>query len=391
MPWDEGGKVKVQVERGSLLQHAFEGFSALPAEKFRNVFEIEFLGEPGLDCGGVAREFYELTSAALFNPDVGLFEAGGAGGGCSMAINPVSDMLVSTEAHSHLEHFAFAGRLLGKALFDGFTVKPHLVRPLYMHLLGWPVRFADLEHIDADSCVTRSLLTASYCFLVLLLTTDLLPILVLFPPHFSTCVFANQVQLAAAARGDGARRDREPRPRLLRDGVRRLAARRGALPGGRRARRGRRQPAGVPRGDDALQAAGHGAPAGTCLLTSDRNLRLLLTRDSLTPSSFPFPLTSFSTCCLFVAARGAQTAALLRGFYDVLPEVLLSVFDFQELELLLCGLPEIDLGDWRLHTEYRGLLERKGAAHKVAGWFWDAVEAMDEEKRARLLQFVTGG
>jgi hypothetical protein len=87
----------------------------------------------------------------------------------------------------------------------------------------------------------------------------------------------------------------------------------------------------------------------------------------------------------------AQTAALLRGFYDVLPEVLLSVFDFQELELLLCGLPEIDLGDWRLHTEYRGLLERKGAAHKVVGWFWDAVEAMDEEKRARLLQFVTGG
>jgi hypothetical protein len=127
VPWDEGGKVKVQVERGNLLQHAFEGFSALPAEKFRNVFEIEFLGEPGLDCGGVAREFYELTSAALFNPDVGLFEAGGTGGGCSMAINPVSDMLVSTDAHSHLEHFAFAGRLLGKALFDGFTVKPHLV------------------------------------------------------------------------------------------------------------------------------------------------------------------------------------------------------------------------------------------------------------------------
>jgi len=174
VPWDEGGKVKVQVERGSLLQHAFEGFSALPAEKFRNVFEIEFLGEPGLDCGGVAREFYELTSAALFNPDVGLFEAGGAGGGCSMAINPVSDMLVSTEAHSHLEHFAFAGRLLGKALFDGFTVKPHLVRPLYMHLLGWPVRFADLEHIDADSCVTRSLLTASaFSFFYLLPTYSL--------------------------------------------------------------------------------------------------------------------------------------------------------------------------------------------------------------------------
>ena len=63
-----------------------------------------------------------------------------------------------------------------------------------------------------------------------------------------------------------------------------------------------------------------------------------------------------------------QVKALLLGFYDVIPEVLLeltslrsllaassqallSLFDFQELELLLCGLPEIDIQDWKRHTE----------------------------------------
>ena len=37
-----------------------------------------------------------------------------------------------------------------------------------------------------------------------------------------------------------------------------------------------------------------------------------------------------------------QLNELLLGFFDVIPEPLLTVFDFQELELLMCGLPEID-------------------------------------------------
>ena len=43
------------------------------------------------------------------------------------------------------------------------------------------------------------------------------------------------------------------------------------------------------------------------------------------------------------------------GFYQVLPHALVSVFDFQELELLLCGMPELNLGDWQRHTEYTKL------------------------------------
>jgi len=86
-----------------------------------------------------------------------------------------------------------------------------------------------------------------------------------------------------------------------------------------------------------------------------------------------------------------QVKKLMLGFYEVIPEALLSVFDFQELELLLCGLPEIDLDDWKSNTEYTGEYERKGNSHKVIKWFWDVVlEQFSEEKRARMLQFVTG-
>ncbi len=42
------------------------------------------------------------------------------------------------------------------------------------------------------------------------------------------------------------------------------------------------------------------------------------------------------------------------GLYEVIPLDLLSVFDYQELDLLLCGVPEIDMMDWVRHTEYLG-------------------------------------
>jgi hypothetical protein len=45
-------------------------------------------------------------------------------------------------------HCTAAGRILGKALMDGQITPVHLIQPLYKHLMGWPVTFKDLEHID---------------------------------------------------------------------------------------------------------------------------------------------------------------------------------------------------------------------------------------------------
>jgi hypothetical protein len=49
------------------------------------------------------------------------------------------------------------------------------------------------------------------------------------------------------------------------------------------------------------------------------------------------------------------------GFFDVIPELILTILlDFQELELLMCGLPKIDLDDWKDHIEYSGDYENFG-------------------------------
>uniref|UniRef100_A0A8C5QWP6 HECT-type E3 ubiquitin transferase n=1 Tax=Leptobrachium leishanense TaxID=445787 RepID=A0A8C5QWP6_9ANUR len=82
-----------------------------------------------------------------------------------------------------------------------------------------------------------------------------------------------------------------------------------------------------------------------------------------------------------------QTESLVRGFYEVVDARLVSVFDARELELVIAGTAEIDLGDWRIHTEYRGGYHDN---HIVIRWFWTAVERFNNEQRLRLLQFVTG-
>lgn len=85
-----------------------------------------------------------------------------------------------------------------------------------------------------------------------------------------------------------------------------------------------------------------------------------------------------------------QLNELLLGFFDVIPEPLLTIFDFQELELLMCGMPEIDIDDWMEHTEYSGEYDGTDGNHEVCHWFWEVVCDLDQEMKARLLQFVTG-
>lgn len=81
-----------------------------------------------------------------------------------------------------------------------------------------------------------------------------------------------------------------------------------------------------------------------------------------------------------------QFEALQRGFYELISHRLLENFEEHELELLIGGLSKIDIEDWKLHTK----LKNCTVETPLVIWFWDIVKSYDENKRARLLQFVTG-
>jgi len=76
----------------------------------------------------------------------------------------------------------------------------------------------------------------------------------------------------------------------------------------------------------------------------------------------------------------------MSGFNELIPQELINVFDEKELELLISGIPEIDIDDWSKHTEYRGY----EMSDEIVQWFWKCLRSWSAERKARLLQFMTG-
>ena len=77
----------------------------------------------------------------------------------------------------------------------------------------------------------------------------------------------------------------------------------------------------------------------------------------------------------------------LEGFYYVIPKEVISVLCADELELLVCGMPFIDLQEWQDFTEYRGEYSRN---HEVIRWFWECLGEFSQEYLSLMILFVTG-
>ncbi|XP_046999010.1 E3 ubiquitin-protein ligase Nedd-4 isoform X3 [Schistocerca americana] len=89
----------------------------------------------------------------------------------------------------------------------------------------------------------------------------------------------------------------------------------------------------------------------------------------------------------FVSRVQEQMNAFLNGFEGLVPLPLVKIFDEHELELLMCGIQNIDVKDWKQNTLYKGDYHPN---HITVQWFWRVVLSFNNEMRARLLQFVTG-
>lgn len=81
-----------------------------------------------------------------------------------------------------------------------------------------------------------------------------------------------------------------------------------------------------------------------------------------------------------------QFQAFVTGFNELIPPDLVNVFDERELELLIGGIADIDVVDWKKHTDYRGYEENSPVIQN----FWNCIQSWDAEQKSRLLQFATG-
>lgn len=101
-PW-ESGRIKIVIRRNQLLNDSLRSVMSLSRADMRKRWRLEFFGEPAIDSGGVMREWFQLVSEQLFNPDMGLWLPSVNSQMC-MRVNPASRKYfpAGNGLHSHV-------------------------------------------------------------------------------------------------------------------------------------------------------------------------------------------------------------------------------------------------------------------------------------------------
>jgi len=334
------GYVRLEVRRSCLLEDSVQQLLALDPTALRQWMRVQFADEPGIDVGGLEREWFELAAQAVFDPAVGVFKQALGDGG--MCFEPSGSLPAKLGGHPRSrELYEFTGRLLAKALVERIPVGAPLSLPLYKQLVGGVLEFEDLECLDPDLCRNLD-------WLVNFSGVESLDLdFTVATPR--SCPFGGAADGAEDA-SDDEERDVDC---LTYDCVRRAAD-------------GNR---------DATVVVRSLVAGGADVRVDDANKRDYVRR--------------LWRHHVLEAGKDAMWH-LARGVYSVLPPDLLSVLDANELELLLCGSPVVDVDDWAANTEYAGEYRRRGARHAVIAWWWKAVRALEDHDRHKLLMFCTG-
>jgi len=82
-----------------------------------------------------------------------------------------------------------------------------------------------------------------------------------------------------------------------------------------------------------------------------------------------------------------QMESFKEGFFELIPASLVNIFNAQELEMVISGLPDVDIDDLKANTLY-------GSGYTLGSpqitWFWRAIRTFDRTQRVKLVQFITG-
>ncbi|KAL3668490.1 hypothetical protein V7S43_006573 [Phytophthora oleae] len=287
--------LKLSIHRDYMFEESMEHLGCIEEKYIRSAMRINFLGESGVDAGGLHREWFMMLTELLTDANAGLFKATN-GEDRAFFLNSNSRY---DNGEEHLVYFYGAGRLLGRALLEGTVLNFHLCVPLLKLVLGTPLCMDDIKYFDPEV----------YKSMTWMLQNDGVEALDL---DFSV---------------------------MERVGDRTMTV-------------------------DLI-------PNGRNIEVTDANKHEYLER-------------KFEH--LLLRSVADQLYVFLKGIYEVIPQQLLMLFDYEELDYLMCGSPEIDVDDWEKNTSVAESVARS----PTLGWFWEIVREMPNEYRRRLLQFTTG-
>uniref|UniRef100_A0A131YMP7 HECT-type E3 ubiquitin transferase n=1 Tax=Rhipicephalus appendiculatus TaxID=34631 RepID=A0A131YMP7_RHIAP len=154
-----GPQIEVIVRRDYIYEDAFDKLSGEPNLRLRlrvQLVNVAGLEEAGIDGGGLLREFLAELMKTAFDENRGLFR-------CThddrhLYPNPAVAQLPDYADGRAARHYAFVGRLLGKALYEGMLVELPLAHFFLAKLVAPGRGDLDLHHLASlEPLVYRNL------------------------------------------------------------------------------------------------------------------------------------------------------------------------------------------------------------------------------------------
>jgi E3 ubiquitin-protein ligase HUWE1 len=287
------GSLRLHIRRKHVFEDAYHQLRLRNSEEMRGRLHITFRNEEGVDAGGLSREFFGILAKEIFNPNYALFTS--TEDGCTF--QPNSNSSINPD---HLSYFRFVGRIVGKAVSDGFLLDAHFTRSLYKHMLGIKPTHHDMEAIDPD--YYRNLKTIL---------------------EFNLADIGLELTFSIDDHSFGR--------------------------------------------NQVIDLLPNGRTVAVTEETKEEYVRLVCQHRMTT-------------------AISSQIKSYLDGFYELVSPELIAIFTPRELELLISGLPDIDVHDLRKNTDYVGWKP----TDREIGWFWNILFGLSRNEKAAFLQFVTG-
>ena len=141
----EDWRLILKVKRSNILSSCIEAIENIknPKEAMRRQLMIVFDGEPGVDEGGVQREFFQLVVQKLLSPDLATF------------IQTRDFYWFNKDIDDGLlEHVRIAGIIFGLAVYNGNLLNIRFPLALYKKIKGMSVNINDLEEFDPQLAST---------------------------------------------------------------------------------------------------------------------------------------------------------------------------------------------------------------------------------------------
>eukprot|EP00871_Galdieria_phlegrea_P003686 jgi/Galph1/4318/GphlegSOOS_G2983.1 len=125
----------LHVRRASLVQDALSVISNADPRELRKPLRVVFLGEEGVDEGGLQKEFFQLIILELFAPDYGMF----------VYNEQTRYHWFCVDCFEVEDNFKLVGIIIGMAIYNGVILDLHFPPLIYKKLLDWPSDLDDVK------------------------------------------------------------------------------------------------------------------------------------------------------------------------------------------------------------------------------------------------------